>query len=77
MRPPKCFSSCSIRFRNVYFVSVGSRICLVDFYVFQCNSKPKLNYENKDDKKSEAVLRRFFSDFKINFFDFDSQICFF
>ena len=26
MRPPKCFSICSIRFRNVYFISVGSRI---------------------------------------------------
>ena len=23
---------------------------MVDFYVFQCNLKPKLNYENKDDK---------------------------
>ena len=60
-----------------YFIFVDSRIRLVDFYVFQCNSKPKLNYENKDDKKFEVVLRRVFGDFKINFFDFDSQICFF
>ena len=76
MRPPKCFS-CSMRFRNVYFISVGSRISLVNFYAFQCKSKPKLNYENKDDKKFEVVLRSFFADFKIHFFDFDSQICFF
>ena len=33
---------------------------MVDFYVFQCNSKPKLNYENKNDKKFKVVLRRFF-----------------
>ena len=60
MRPPKCFSFSSIRFRNVYFISVGSRIGLVDFYLFQCDSKPKFNYENKDDKKFKVVLRRLF-----------------
>ena len=48
------------------FISVGLRIGLVDFYVFQCNLKPKPNYENKDDKKFKVVFvfRRLFCSFQ-------------
>ena len=49
------------------------RVWLVDFCGIECNLKPKLNYENKDDKKFKVVLRRLFCRFKNSFFfGFDS-----
>ena len=39
---------------------------------FQCNLKPKLNYENKKDKKFKVVLRRLFCRFQNLFLGFNS-----
>ena len=76
MRPLKYFSSCSIRFRGMFKLCITSyyfnlsrlRVGLVEFCVFQCNLKPKLNYENKDDRKFKVVLRRLFCRFQNSFF---------
>ena len=77
MRLLKYFSSCSKRFRGMFnlnsvnFVSFYlSRlgVGLVEFCVFKCKLKPKLNYENKDDRKFKVVLRRLFCRFQNSFF---------